>query len=181
MPGRWEHVRWPNRKELKATAVLGCRSPRAAAKIRTGAPVDDDEDYALDTWAGVVPLRQTAGTPAPDPLLKRRNRPAGSRKGADGLITSPVMVIAIDGPAGAGKSTVARGVAERLGFTYLDTGAMYRCVGLAARAAQARRRVGADIEIQLGDQVLLDGEDVTATIREPGVSEAASAPPPTQR
>ena len=48
------------------------------------------------------------------------------------------MVIAIDGPAGAGKSTVARAVAERLGFTYLDTGAMYRCVGLAAASDTSR-------------------------------------------
>ena len=50
------------------------------------------------------------------------------------------MVIAIDGPAGAGKSTVARAVAQRLGFTYLDTGAMYRCVGLERRRATSRPR-----------------------------------------
>ena len=60
------------------------------------------------------------------------------------------MVIAIDGPAGAGKSTVARAVAERLGFTYLDTGAMYRGVGLATltsrRAARRSRRAGSSIE-----------------------------------
>jgi len=60
------------------------------------------------------------------------------------------MVIAIDGPAGAGKSTVARGVARTLGFTYLDSGAMYRCVALAALdrhldlAAASRRLIGAD-------------------------------------
>jgi cytidylate kinase len=85
------------------------------------------------------------------------------------------MVIAIDGPAGAGKSTVARAVARRLGFTYLDTGAMYRCVGLATRehddepAALAER-----IALELGDRVLLDGRDVTEAIRTPEVSEAAS-------
>ena len=85
------------------------------------------------------------------------------------------MVIAIDGPAGAGKSTVARAVAERLGFTYLDTGAMYRCVGLAAtRSDDPPGELAERIEIELGDRVLLDGEDVTTTIREPGVSEAAS-------
>jgi cytidylate kinase len=85
------------------------------------------------------------------------------------------MVIAIDGPAGAGKSTVARGVAQRLGFTYLDTGAMYRCVGLAAqRSDEPAGRLAAKIDIQLGEKVLLDGEDVTKAIREPGVSEAAS-------
>src|SRR3954470_7948608 len=85
------------------------------------------------------------------------------------------MVIAIDGPAGAGKSTVARAVAERLGFTYLDTGAMYRCVGLAStREDTAPGELAKRINIQLGEKVRLDGEDVTTTIREPGVSEAAS-------
>jgi len=81
------------------------------------------------------------------------------------------MVIAIDGPAGAGKSTVARAVARALGFTYLDTGAMYRCVGLASL------RGGSDPEalaIEVGDRVRLDGEDVTEAIRSPEVSEAAS-------
>lgn len=85
------------------------------------------------------------------------------------------MVVAIDGPAGAGKSTVARAVAEELGFTYLDTGAMYRCVGLAA----ARRGVPAAVaareaRIVLGERVLLDGEDVTVAIRSPQASEAAA-------
>src|ERR1700754_4349974 len=85
------------------------------------------------------------------------------------------MVIAIDGPAGAGKSTVARGVAQRLGFTYLDTGAMSRCVGLAAsRSDEPAALLAERIDIQLGERVLLDGEDVTQTIREPGVSDAAS-------
>lgn len=85
------------------------------------------------------------------------------------------MVIAIDGPAGAGKSTVARAVAERLAFTYLDTGAMYRCVALAwlghggDPAALAER-----VEISLGSTVQLDGVNVTTAIREPAVSEAAS-------
>ncbi len=85
------------------------------------------------------------------------------------------MVIAIDGPAGAGKSTVARGVAQRLGFAFLDTGAMYRCVGLAAdERGEPAARVAQRIRIELGDQVLLDGEDVTERIRTPAVSEAAS-------
>ena len=65
------------------------------------------------------------------------------------------MVIAIDGPAGAGKSTVARAVAERLGFTYLDSGAMYRAVALAAAARRRRRpRSRASAAIELGDRVL---------------------------
>jgi cytidylate kinase len=85
------------------------------------------------------------------------------------------MVIAIDGPAGAGKSTVARGVAERLGFAFLDTGAMYRCVGLAAAERdEPPAQVARAITIELGEQVLLDGRDVTAEIRTPQVSEAAS-------
>ena len=86
------------------------------------------------------------------------------------------MVIAIDGPAGAGKSTVARAVAEALGFTYLDSGAMYRCVGLASLQAPTVRlpAVAADVTIELGDRVMLDGVDVTEEIRAPEVSEAAS-------
>jgi CMP/dCMP kinase len=86
-----------------------------------------------------------------------------------------VTVVAIDGPAGAGKSSVARAVAERLGFTYLDSGAMYRCVALAAlRRSLPPAEVAAEVSLSLGDRVLLDGEDVSAAIRAPEVSEAAS-------
>lgn len=92
------------------------------------------------------------------------------------------MVIAIDGPAGAGKSTVARGVARALGLTYLDSGAMYRCVALAALRSGADpddpKRIGnlaGRIDIEFGDdRVLLDGEDVTDDIRSAEVSAAAS-------
>jgi cytidylate kinase len=86
------------------------------------------------------------------------------------------MVIAIDGPAGAGKSTVARAVALRLGFTYLDTGAMYRSVGLRhAQAGGNAGHVAATISIEFeGERVLVDGEDVTEAIRTPEASEAAS-------
>jgi CMP/dCMP kinase len=85
------------------------------------------------------------------------------------------MVIAIDGPAGAGKSTVARTVARELGFTYLDTGAMYRCVALAALEDGApAARVAERIDIEVGERVLIDGRDVTEAIRTPRVSEAAS-------
>jgi cytidylate kinase len=85
------------------------------------------------------------------------------------------MVVAIDGPAGAGKSTVARAVARTLGFTYLDSGAMYRAVALAA-LAQGREpaEVAPSVRIELGERVLLDGSDVTDAIRAPSVSEAAS-------
>ncbi len=81
------------------------------------------------------------------------------------------MVIAIDGPAGAGKSTVARRVAAALGFTYLDTGAMYRAAALSALNGRAPRE--ADIALADG-AVHLDGEDVTGAIRTPEVTEAAS-------
>jgi GTPase len=92
------------------------------------------------------------------------------------------MVIAIDGPAGAGKSTVARAVAAELGFTYLDSGAMYRCVALAAReagvdpedgAALAPLAEGLEIDFD-GRRVLLGGRDVTDEIRTPEVSADAS-------
>jgi CMP/dCMP kinase len=85
------------------------------------------------------------------------------------------MVVAIDGPAGAGKSTVARAVAGALGFTYLDSGAMYRCVGLAARErGLAPAQVAPLLAIELGERVLCDGRDVTVAIRTPAASEAAS-------
>jgi cytidylate kinase len=92
------------------------------------------------------------------------------------------MVIAIDGPAGAGKSTVARAVASALGLTYLDSGAMYRCVALAALRrgvdpddGRALGEVARGIEIEFVDgAVRLDGEDVTAAIRDPEVSGIAS-------
>jgi CMP/dCMP kinase len=85
------------------------------------------------------------------------------------------MVVAIDGPAGAGKSSVARAAARRLGFTYLDSGAMYRAVALAAmqRGSQPAD-VATTVRIELGDGVLLDGRDVSREIRDPAVSEAAS-------
>jgi cytidylate kinase len=85
------------------------------------------------------------------------------------------MVIAIDGPAGAGKSTVARAVAERLGFTFLDTGAMYRCIGLATlETGEPAAELAERVELDVGERVLMDGRDVTEAIRAPEVSEAAS-------
>ncbi|HLM49515.1 MAG TPA: (d)CMP kinase [Solirubrobacteraceae bacterium] len=86
------------------------------------------------------------------------------------------MVVAIDGPAGAGKSTVARAVAKALGFTYLDSGAMYRCVALATGERGGRpSAVAPALEIALeGDAVTLDGRDVSRDIRTPAVSEGAS-------
>jgi cytidylate kinase len=80
------------------------------------------------------------------------------------------VVVAIDGPAGAGKSTVARALARRLGSTYLDSGAMYRSVALAGPTVDpASLRIAFD-----GDRVLLDGRDVSDAIRAPEISETAS-------
>jgi cytidylate kinase len=95
-----------------------------------------------------------------------------------------VVAIAIDGPAGAGKSTIARRVAGRLGFTYIDTGAMYRAVALWARRQSVdlgdmhrmeQLALAASIEIEPGaSRVLLNGEDVSDEIRAPEIGEAAS-------
>jgi CMP/dCMP kinase len=108
------------------------------------------------------------------------------------------VIVAIDGPAGSGKSTVSRALAKRLGFRYLDTGAMYRCVALAARRRwgdgeagtgstpsderqrpaweAALTRLATALSIELGEtEVLLDGVEVTAEIRTSEVSEMASA------
>jgi cytidylate kinase len=85
------------------------------------------------------------------------------------------VIVAIDGPAGAGKSTVARALAKALGFRYLDSGAMYRAVGLMTlrhggpASEQAER-----LRLELDDGVVANGEDVTEAIRAPEVSEAAS-------
>ncbi len=85
------------------------------------------------------------------------------------------MVVAIDGPAGAGKSTVARAAARALGFTYLDSGAMYRSVGLLTlRHGGAASEQAEALRIELGDRVIVNGTDVTEAIRAPEVTEAAS-------
>ena len=85
------------------------------------------------------------------------------------------MVVAIDGPAGAGKSSVARALARALGFTYLNSGSMYRAVGLLTlREGGAASDHAEDLDIELGDRVLVGGEDVTDALRTPEVSEAAT-------
>ncbi len=86
------------------------------------------------------------------------------------------MVIAIDGPAGAGKSSVARALAQRLGFTYLDSGAMYRCVALLTLASPEldAGQLARGARIELGASVRLDGREVSAEIRTPEVSHQAS-------
>lgn len=67
IPGRWDDVRAPTEQELKATTVLSLPLVEVSAKVRTGPPVDDEEDYALDVWAGVLPLKIVAGAPVNDP------------------------------------------------------------------------------------------------------------------
>jgi cytidylate kinase len=103
-------------------------------------------------------------------------------------VTAP-LIVAIDGPSGAGKSSTARALAVRLGVPYIDTGAMYRAVGLAARErgvvlpiedADAVGAIAEAARIELvpsadGNRVLLDARDVSATIREPEISLYASA------
>ena len=69
VPGRWPEVRPPTANELAATALLALPIDEASAKVRTGPPLDDEEDYALPMWAGVIPLSLQAGEPQPDPRL----------------------------------------------------------------------------------------------------------------
>lgn len=87
VPGRWDEVRPPTRQELKGTRVLALPLTEASAKLRTGDPVDDDEDYALDVWAGVVPLAVTPGAPQPDARLR------------DGIVLSPSVATWAPPPA----------------------------------------------------------------------------------
>jgi uncharacterized protein len=70
LEGRWADVREPSEKELKATAVLEFTVDEASAKIRTGPPLDDEEDYELPIWAGIVPMQLTRGTPVSDSRVK---------------------------------------------------------------------------------------------------------------
>lgn len=70
VPGRWDDVRAPTDNELSATAVLALPIDEASAKLRSGGPVDDEEDHALPAWAGVIPLTAGAGSPVPDPRLR---------------------------------------------------------------------------------------------------------------
>ena len=69
-PGRWDDARQPNNSELKQTSVVRMPIDEASAKISVGPPDDEDEDYALDYWAGVIPINQTYGEPESDPILQ---------------------------------------------------------------------------------------------------------------
>jgi nitroimidazol reductase NimA-like FMN-containing flavoprotein (pyridoxamine 5'-phosphate oxidase superfamily) len=67
IPGRWDEVRAPTVQELKATTVLSLPLVEVSAKVRSGPPIDDEEDYALNVWAGVIPMKTVAGKPITDP------------------------------------------------------------------------------------------------------------------
>ncbi|MFN2531127.1 MAG: pyridoxamine 5'-phosphate oxidase family protein [Pyrinomonadaceae bacterium] len=70
VPRRWNDVRWPNENEIALTTVLEIALTEASAKVRTGSPLDDEDDYDLDVWAGVIPLQIQAGAPVSDERLK---------------------------------------------------------------------------------------------------------------
>lgn len=70
VPGRWAELRGPNPQEMKATSVIRLEIEDFSVKVRSGPPKDDDEDYDLPIWAGVLPLQMTAGEPIPDPKLR---------------------------------------------------------------------------------------------------------------
>jgi hypothetical protein len=70
-PGRWQEIRQPSEKELKSTTVLAIPLNEVSAKVRTGPPLDDEEDYALPVWAGVLPLELAHTTPLPDHRLPK--------------------------------------------------------------------------------------------------------------
>jgi nitroimidazol reductase NimA-like FMN-containing flavoprotein (pyridoxamine 5'-phosphate oxidase superfamily) len=80
VPGRWADVRWPTELELKATSVLRLKIDEASAKIRTGPPIDDEEDYAMQVWAGVLPLYMQIGTPVDDDRLPAAVKPPDNIK-----------------------------------------------------------------------------------------------------
>jgi nitroimidazol reductase NimA-like FMN-containing flavoprotein (pyridoxamine 5'-phosphate oxidase superfamily) len=81
IPGRWQEARPPTTKELKAISVLALPLDEASAKLRSGPPLDDEEDYALDVWAGVIPLRLSAGEPLPDARLPAGTEPSEAIRG----------------------------------------------------------------------------------------------------
>ena len=100
----------------------------------------------------------------------------------DPPVEDELLIVAVDGPAGSGKSTVARAVAAKLGLSYLDTGAMYRSVAHAALVAgrptddvEGMVALAGAVRIDLGEQVLVDGQDATKAIRSPEVTRAVTA------
>jgi len=78
LPGRWDEVRQPNERELKATLVMRLPITEFSAKVRQGPPIDDEEDYSFPTWAGVIPLEIIAQSPIPDPKLDPGREPSAA-------------------------------------------------------------------------------------------------------
>src|SRR5690242_18247562 len=74
LPGRWDDARQPNERELKATLVLKLPIEEFSAKVRTGPPIDDEDDYSFPTWAGVIPLEMIAHNAVPDPRLEPQRK-----------------------------------------------------------------------------------------------------------
>ncbi len=147
------------RAPAPARAAQAAGAPAAVSEHQRGGAGDGgDEQHDEEDLHG---LAGTRSAPGACPSAERGRHAPILR----------AMLIAIDGPAGAGKSTIARAVADALGFTYLDSGAMYRCVALAELRGHDDP-LGCSIE--LGATVTLDGEDVSAAIRAPQVSELAS-------
>jgi nitroimidazol reductase NimA-like FMN-containing flavoprotein (pyridoxamine 5'-phosphate oxidase superfamily) len=70
MKGRWDQIRWPSEQEMKGTTVLALAMEEVSAKVRTGGPVDDEQDYELPVWAGVLPLSVTTAAPIADARLR---------------------------------------------------------------------------------------------------------------
>ena len=161
--GDRRRLRGPRRRLRRSGA--GRSTPTATTAWRCSAPWRGWRPRTAWRWRGWT--RRRCPTRASSATSQRCSAEAG--------LASACMVVAIDGPAGAGKSTVARALARALGFGYLDSGAMYRAVGLmtlqhgGAASEQAER-----LQLELGDRVLANGEDVTEAIRAPEVSEAAS-------
>jgi uncharacterized protein len=87
--GRWQEVRGPSANELKGTLVVGIPIREASAKVRTGPPLDDEEDYELPVWAGVLPLRMMAGVPIPDVRLTPCHGPPAYVTGYVGPVPAP--------------------------------------------------------------------------------------------
>jgi nitroimidazol reductase NimA-like FMN-containing flavoprotein (pyridoxamine 5'-phosphate oxidase superfamily) len=83
VPGRWDEVREPTKQELDATLVLSLALDEASAKVRTGPPIDDEEDYELPIWAGVLPLRVSTGEAVADPRLHKGTPPPSWLEGFD--------------------------------------------------------------------------------------------------
>src|SRR3954453_1177857 len=176
----------PSTTRIQARSWTWCSwSCSPAGRLITIARPSDSESSTFG-WCGGTSssFRFQFSIDTRDSISSLRTTKPGCGGAAAAAVTRLMrsMVIAIDGPAGAGKSTVARGVAEALGFTYLDSGAMYRAVALAAlRAgidlddgdAVSRLARGSSIEFD-GMRVLLAGDDVSTEIRDPEVTEAAS-------